>query len=211
MEAGAMTGFDVADIYREHAFLVRIPRTAKEAITIHEVFGGPPKPEDREWRPETVLRAELARAKWDQISGELRSELNRRLREAGRKAGRWSIGDNPVQRLLGKELLVLAWAVEQEAVTAEEVDVAVRNWQGLKPEERWWLYTMTAAATGQAHQVGLGWRGALRQALCFGTGRDLFGLGTLAARGTLPPRENPAFVAPRREGASIFDQPEGTA
>src|SRR5438105_7002775 len=38
-----------------------------------------------------------------------------------------------------------------------------------EPEERWWLYTMTAAATGLAHQTGMGWRGALRQALCFGT------------------------------------------
>lgn len=206
-----MSGFDVADIYREHAFLVRIPRTAREAITIHEVFGGPPKPEDREWRPETVLRAEVSRPKWDMISGELRSELNRRLRDLGRKAGRWSLGDNPVQRLLGKELLVLAWAIELDDVTPEEVAVAVRNWQGLKAEERWWLYTMTAASTGNAHQQGQGWRGALRHALCFGTGKDLFGLGTLAARGTLPPRENPEFQPPRRDGASIFDLPEGRA
>jgi hypothetical protein len=103
-----MTGFDVEDIYREHAFLVRIPKSAKDSITVHEVFGGPPKPEDREWRPETVLRAELSRPKWDMISGELRSELNRRLRDNRRKTGRWSLGDNPVQRLLGKELLVLA-------------------------------------------------------------------------------------------------------
>ena len=51
----------------------------------------------------------------------------------------------------------------------EEIAVAIRNWLGLKPEERWWLYTMTAAATGLAHQAGMGWRGALRQALCFGT------------------------------------------
>lgn len=206
-----MSGFDVADIYREHAFLVQIPRTATGVIRIHEVFGGPPKLEEREWRPETILRAELSRARWDAISAELRQELNRRLKELGSKTGRWSVGDNPVQRLLGKELLVLAWAIEMEDVSDEELHVALRNWLGLKPEERWWLYTMTAAATGQAQQVGVGWRGALRQALCFGTGQDLFGLGALTARGTLPPRANPLHKAPVRDSASVHDMPLGRA
>ena len=66
-----------------------------------------------------------------------------------------------MQRLFGKELLVLLWAVELPDVKPEEIAVAIRNWHGLKPEERWWLYTMTAAATGLAHQAGMGWRGAL--------------------------------------------------
>ena len=93
-----------------------------------------------------------------------------------------------MQRLFGKELLVLLWAVELPDVTPEEIAVAIRNWHGLKPEERWWLYTMTAAATGLAHQSGMGWRGALRQALCFGTRSDAFHLGAVAGRGTLEPR-----------------------
>ena len=69
-----------------------------------------------------------------------------------------------------------------------EIAVGIRNWLGLKPEERWWLYTMTAAATGLAHQIGMGWREALRRALCFGTRRDAFHLGAVAARGSLEPR-----------------------
>jgi hypothetical protein len=211
MAAANMTGFDVPDIYSEHAFLVQIPRSATGVILIHEVFGGQPKPEDRDWRPETILRAELPRARWDTISADLRQELNRRLKALGRKSGKWSVGDNPVQRLLGKELLVLAWAIELEDVTDEELHVALRNWLGLKPEERWWLYTMTAAATGQAHQAGLGWRGALRQALCFGTGRDLFGLGTITSRGTLPPRPNPLHKTPMRDSTSVHDMPLGRA
>src|SRR5439155_19529518 len=38
--------------------------------------------------------------------------------------------------------------------------------QGRSPEERWWLYTMTAAATGD-HSMGRnrGWRKAVRFAL----------------------------------------------
>jgi hypothetical protein len=53
---------------------------------------------------------------------------------------------------------------------------------------------MTAAATGLAHQQGMGWRGALRQALCFGTRLDAFHLGAVAGRGTLAPRANELFA-----------------
>jgi hypothetical protein len=108
-----------------------------------------------------------------------------------------------VQRLLGKELLVLLWAVELTDVKPEEIAVATRNWLGLKPEERWWLYTMTAAATGLAHQHGLGWRGALRQALCFGTRADTFHLGTVAGRGTLEPKVNEGFAGRKRKSTKI--------
>ena len=125
---------------------------------------------------------------WDVISPEARAEFNRRLKAEGKPAGRWGADETAVQRLFGKELLVLLWAVELPDVKPEEIAVAIRNWLGLKPEERWWLYTMTAAATGLAHQSGMGWRGALRQALCFGTRRDAFHLGAVAGRGTLEPR-----------------------
>ena len=83
---------------------------------------------------------------------------------------------------------MLLWAIEQSDVSPEEIAVGIRNWLGLKPEERWWLYTMTAAATGLAHQVGRGWRDALRRALCFGTRQDAFHLGAVAGRGSLEPR-----------------------
>jgi hypothetical protein len=46
------------------------------------------------------------------------------------------------------------------------IPTAIRNWLGLVPEERWWLYTMTNAATGHAiNGRGKGWRKALRYAL----------------------------------------------
>ena len=38
----------------------------------------------------------------------------------------------------------------------------------------------------------LGWRDALRKALCFGTKRDVFSLGVITGRGQLPPRKNGA-------------------
>ncbi|SFG58279.1 DUF3780 domain-containing protein [Methylobacterium gossipiicola] len=189
-----MSGFDCADHYQEHCYLVQVPRTAKESVHVFEVYGRPPKATEDLWAPEVTLRAQLTKGKWDAISAEVRLEFNRRLKLERRKAGTWSQGGNGVQRLLGKELLVLVWAVEQDVVSLEQCEVAVRNWLGLKPEERWWLYTMTAAATGFAHQVGMGWRDALTKALCFGTRRDVFSLGSVTGRGTLPPRRNDAYA-----------------
>jgi len=182
--------FDCADIYQEHGYLVSLTHGREAKVCIFEVFGRPAEEREAESAPETILRCEASRDLWDVISPELRAEFNRRLRVENKPAGRWGADETAVQRLLGKELLVLLWAVEATDVTPEEVAVAVRNWLGLKPEERWWLYTMTAAATGLAHQSGMGWRGALRLALCFGTRADAFHLGTVTGRGTLAPRRN---------------------
>ena len=45
------------------------------------------------------------------------------------------------------------------------IPTACRNWLGLQPEERWWLYTMTNASTGGINDKK-GWRTALRYILC---------------------------------------------
>ncbi len=192
--------FDCPDIYAEHAFLVRLTRGRDAQAVVTEVFGRAPTEREAAWAPETVLRCEAPRAAWDAVAGEARAEFNRRLRAEGKAAGRWGADETAIQRLFGKELLVLLWAIEALDVRADEIPVAVRNWLGLKPEERWWLYTMTAAGTGLAHQTGLGWRGALRKALCFGTRQDAFHLGTVTGRGTLEKRPNAAYKPPRRAG-----------
>jgi hypothetical protein len=197
--ATAPASFDCSDIYQEHGYLVRLTKGREAKAQIFEVFGRPPTDREPQWAPETVLRCEVAGDVWDVISPEARTEFNRRLKVEGKLAGRWGTEETAVQRLLGKELLVLLWAVEAQDVKPEEIGVAIRNWHGLKPEERWWLYTMTAAATGLAHQIGMGWRGALRQALCFGTRSDAFHLGAVAGRGTLEPRVNSGFVQPKRK------------
>jgi hypothetical protein len=57
------------------------------------------------------------------------------------------------------------WAIEE--VQLGDIQTAIYNWLGLAPEERWWLYTMTNAATGQATAGrNRGWRKAVRFALC---------------------------------------------
>ncbi|RWK94989.1 MAG: DUF3780 domain-containing protein [Mesorhizobium sp.] len=190
----ATSNFDCADIYQEHGYLVRLTKGRDAKVQVFEVFGRLPTEREVHWAPETIMRCETSREVWDTISPEARSEFNRRLKAESKPAGRWGADETSVQRLLGKELLVLLWAVELPDVRPEEIAVAIRNWMGLKPEERWWLYTMTAAATGLAHQSGMGWRGALRQALCFGTRSDAFHLGAIAGRGTLVPRANDAYA-----------------
>lgn len=218
--AGPAANFDCPDIYQEHGYLVSLSKGRDSRALVFEVFGRPPTEREVEWAPETILRCEVSREVWDALSPEVRSEFNRRLKAEGKPAGRWGADETAVQRLLGKELLVLLWAVEQPDVTPEEIGVAIRNWLGLKTEERWWLYTMTAAATGLAHQAGMGWRGALRQALCFGTRNDAFHLGAVTGRGALAPRTNDVFAgartARRRKAAaedddSLFAMPASVA
>ncbi|OQA08275.1 MAG: hypothetical protein BWY65_01547 [Firmicutes bacterium ADurb.Bin373] len=66
-------------------------------------------------------------------------------------------------KLFGKEMMVLLWGIED--CDPSVIPTAIRNWKGLMPEERWWLYTMTNASTGHMKDKK-GWRVALRYALC---------------------------------------------
>src|SRR5207245_11407799 len=104
------------------------------------------------WAPETVLRCEVPREGWDAAAAEARAELNRRLRIEGKPTGRWGADDTAVQRLFGKELLVLLWAIEQSDVSPEEIAVGIRNWLGLNRDEAWALSPMTTAGTDLATQ-----------------------------------------------------------
>jgi hypothetical protein len=110
------------------------------------------------------LRVILDRLKWELIAGPARVEFNERLKKMGLKPGQWKPGRTPLSRLYGKELVLLAWAVED--ADPGLITAAIKNWQGLMPEERWWLYTMTNAATGHAvYGRNRGWRKAVRYAL----------------------------------------------
>ena len=110
------------------------------------------------------LRIEISKHKWAEVKDALTAEFNTRLKKDGLKIGKFPMmGWTPVERLFGKEMMVLLWAVED--CDPSVISTAVRNWKGLLPEERWWLYTMTNAATGELHDKK-GWRKALRFALC---------------------------------------------
>ncbi len=152
-------GFGVPTTLDPHHFVVKIPRGSHQPVQILENLGMNPEGGNSE----PLDRVILDRPLWTEIAGPVKRVFNQRLKAHNLKAGQWKVGDNLVDRLLGKELCVLAWAVEGLAV--EKVGNAVGNWLALRPEERWWLFGMTATTVGLAKDQGKGWRLALRYAL----------------------------------------------
>ncbi|MDR1934757.1 MAG: DUF3780 domain-containing protein [Candidatus Accumulibacter sp.] len=152
-------GFGVPATSDPHHFKVVIPRSSTGKVQISEHLGLQTTSGDSA----VIDRVLLDRPRWTAIRAEVQRAFNARLAAHGLKPGAWKVGDNPVDRLLGKELCVLAWAVEQ--MDAEKIPVAVRNWLALRPEERWWLFGMTAMSTGGLMDAGKGWRTALKHAL----------------------------------------------
>jgi hypothetical protein len=166
-------GFGFLPAESEHHFLVSLPSGSKEMITVSEHFewreDGNTKEADQEEnvslnREDSSLRVILPREKWSRIADVLRTEFNQRLKAQGQKPGQWKGRAVPLNRLLGKELVLLCWAIED--ADPNTIPTAITNWLGLAPEERWWLFTMTNAATGHAWQGrNKGWRKAVRFAL----------------------------------------------
>lgn len=157
-----------------HGFLIHIPKGTgrSDLVCISEFRGAaidvhgmteqamPPSATD------PGLRVVIDRLRWNDLAPAFWDEANRRLRANGLPAHRLPKNPSqpvPVHPSLGKELCILCWAVEE--ATPGDIPNAIRNWEALAPEERWWLYTMTVATTGQAMQKGIGWRKALRAAL----------------------------------------------
>ena len=112
------------------------------------------------------LRVFIDRTRWLALAPGFWEEANRRLRANGLPPAKFQKNPAkpiPVHPSLGKELCILCWAVEE--ATPDDIPNALHNWEALAPEERWWLYTMAVATTGQAMQKGIGWRKALRAAI----------------------------------------------
>lgn len=150
-------GFGVPATSNPHHFVVQVPRANSQPVLITEHLG-------LQASDATMIdRVQLERCRWTSIRSEVQRAFNQRLKAHQLKASSWKVGDNPVDRLLGKELCVLAWAVE--CMEDEKLPVAVRNWLALRAEERWWLFGMAAQGTGGLQDSHLGWRLALRHAL----------------------------------------------
>ena len=152
-------GFGVPATSDPHHFKVIIPRSNIGRVQISEYLGLQATSDEAA----VIDRVLLDRPIWTAIRGEVQRAFNARLKAHDLKTSAWKVGENPVDRLLGKELCVLAWAVE--FMDPEKIPVAVRNWLALRPEERWWLFGMTAISTGAIGDGDKGWRLALRHAL----------------------------------------------
>jgi hypothetical protein len=157
-------GFGVPATSDPHHFVVQIPRGGTAPVLIREHLGMSSGGLAGEGGWAQVLdRVILERSRWTAIRAEVQRAFNARLAEHNLAPGIWRVGENPIDRLLGKELCVLAWAIEN--LDPEKIGIALRNWLALRPEERWWLFGMTALATGGIADGEQGWRVALRYAL----------------------------------------------
>src|SRR5712691_6320075 len=162
-EPAKTVDFGAPEEFGAHVFRVEIPASRNEPVRIIEDYGyrglegGIPRDENR---------VTLSRAVWSGVAEIAHHEFNNRHKAAKLPASRWHAGTNLVERILGKELCVLAWAAE--TANADQIPVICSKWAALRPEERWWLFSMTVAEAGLPEDTQRGWRRALFHALSDG-------------------------------------------
>lgn len=147
-------GFDQAQ--SPHHFAVKREGTGAVILTEHLVVADEAGEEDQ---ASSILKAVLDGYRWERIATVAEEVFNHRLRQAELKPATWT----RMTRLaphFGKELVLLAWAVEDADPTV--IPAMLANWAGLAPEERWWLYTTINATSN--HRLGKerGWRKAIK-------------------------------------------------
>lgn len=159
-------GFGFLPKESQHHFLVVIPiASKKQSVVIYERFiWDEAAVQTSEIYPESGYKKKIVLnyEKWEKVKDALEIEFNQTLRSDNKRIAHFRSGQNPVERLLGKEMLVLLWAIED--CDPALIPLAIKNWLGFSREERWWLFTMTNALTGEADSKR-GWRIALRYAI----------------------------------------------
>lgn len=108
-------------------------------------------------------KARLTAHRWNRVRDAVASEFNHRLRQDGLRPGRWLKDTTPLAPHLGKELVLLVWAIDdQDALVIPRM---LANWRGLAPEERWWFYTTINASSRQhPNDTSHGWKAAIKVA-----------------------------------------------
>lgn len=187
-------GVDLQQSQDQRHFVVMVPQDTSIPVTVSEHW---------RWRDSEALRDEtlfahrdrleirridrsvrvlLTHQQWHAIAQPVLQTFNARLKQQGAHAARWKQSATLLSWNFGRELVVLAWGIE--LADPSLVSAAVRNWQGLLPEERRWFYTMVQRFPDAATLLGRGraWR------------RALFALLT----------ENPVSVGPAPQTNELF-------
>lgn len=154
-------GFDARNSMR--LFFVD-SKTAKSPVEIFEVLVSQQKKGATKVEPVLKSKAVLSAATWATMAPAVMGDFNEQLKSSKRKVGSWKKkGRTPVDDSFGKELIALAWAVEDIPADRQDlVEKALVGWASLAREERWWLYLK---AEGDSPDQAGGWRKALRLAL----------------------------------------------
>lgn len=143
--------------------------------------------------PRRTDLAEITGTIWRTISArvvrELAQDMNVDERE-GKKAPSLKTGTNRLSPLVGRELALLLWALQEDGA-ADQVEAILHGWRELAREERWWLY---AKASAHGQQTGTGWRRALFHALSESTESRVLPLAE---------KKNPKQASSPRSSASL--------
>jgi hypothetical protein len=114
--------------------------------------------------PRRTELTDIAGATWRKISARVIRELAQAMSDKeieAKKLPTLKAGLNRLSPLVGRELTLLLWALEEDGALGQ-LEAILHGWRELAREERWWLYAK-AAAPGQ--RPGSGWRRALFHAL----------------------------------------------
>jgi len=151
-------GFGFEPARSPYHFAVHVDPTDEGPVAIEERFSCDGAEDARP----PMLKVVLDRYRWSRMAEQVRANFNKRLRDEGLPTAKWKAsGDTILAAHLGKELTLLAWAVEDADPTL--IPNMIANWLGLAPEERWWLYTTINATAGHPrHGRERGWRKAIK-------------------------------------------------
>lgn len=113
-----------------------------------------------------VTRAKFKDFIWSNIKLDIQHYFNVRLKAAKEPIGTIS-ASSKYDRMLGKELCVLAWALSvdksdiTEVANLTDVTSILEHWLALRPEERWLLYYKISPTTNTHGNVSERWCKAL--------------------------------------------------
>jgi hypothetical protein len=144
--AASVAGFGCPVEMFIHHIEVVIPEGRGGDVCFEEDWGVAPAA-----GPERLLRCTLPRFRWNAIANLAKQVLNDRLKQQGLPGSRWTPGVNRIERLLGREIIVLAWAIE--AADEEDMPAISAAWAGMRPEERWWLFGRVASVAGSSENA----------------------------------------------------------
>jgi hypothetical protein len=168
-------GFAFCPSLRRHHIFIDVPSRLDDDVVIVEDTSDKESPREK---------ARIPLRYFDRLQTPVASHFNQRIQEnpdlKNCPRAKFVRGKRiPIDLLLGRELLVLVWAVEPWEQAAEKDPVffhlpkALETWLGMPPEERWTLFRLTNAKAGYLADCGKGWRRALRYGLCGEMGESL--------------------------------------
>jgi len=137
-------GFGVPNDPLPHQFLIRIPAGRTDPVEVWEDFGAA----GVGTTAQRLCRATIPRDTWRQVAEGVKAHLNRRLKEKDLKASRFKAGDTRVERILGRELCVLTWAIED--ATPDEAAIAFTG----RPSATWRSSDSSASLRAPSTRTG---------------------------------------------------------